>query len=154
MHNLSAHPVSPVPTGVHLFTSIKTHAQLMCRLGQCFMKPAQSLSTSSSSTPLLKGHTSTFKQPLNNRSAIANTAPGATAAARQPAKPSWQHNPDAEGAVILNKTQWDQAKGSGGVTPVVVDPHIGRKLRPHQQQGVQFLYECVMGLREANRQAL
>ena len=103
---------------------------------------------------LLKRHTSTFKQPLNNRSAVTNTAPGAAAAARQLAKPSWQHNPDAEGAVILNKTQWDQAKGIGGVTPVVVDPHIGRKLRPHQQQGVQFLYECVMGLREANRQAL
>ena len=103
---------------------------------------------------LLKGHTSTFKQPLNNRSAIANSAPGATTAARQPAKPSWQHNPDAEGAVILNKTQWDQAKGTNRVTPVVVDPHIGRKLRPHQQHGVHFLYECVMGLREANRQAL
>lgn len=118
------------------------------------MKPAQSLSTSSSSMPLLKGHTSTFKQPLSNRSAAANTAPAATAAARQPAKPSWRHNPDAEGAVILNKTQWDQAKGSGRVTPVVVDPQIGCKLRPHQQQGVRFLYECVMGLREANRQAL
>ncbi|KAL0049394.1 hypothetical protein WJX82_001168 [Trebouxia sp. C0006] len=121
------------------------------RLGHCFMKPAQSLTTSSSAMSLLKGHTSTFKQPLNNRSAIANSAPGATTAARQPAKPSWQHNPDAEGAVILNKTQWDQAKGTNRVTPVVVDPHIGRKLRPHQQHGVHFLYECVMGLREANR---
>lgn len=118
------------------------------------MKPAQSLSTVSSSMPLLKGHTSTFRQPLNSRSAVANTAPGAITAARQAAKPSCQHSPDAVGAVILNKTQLDQAKGRGGVTPVVVDPYIGRKLRPHQQQGVQFLYECVMGLREANRQAL
>ncbi len=68
-------------------------------------------------------------------------------------KPLWQHNPDAEGAVVLNKAQWTQAGDKNGVTPVVVDPHIARKLRPHQQQGVQFLYECVMGLREANRQA-
>jgi len=26
-----------------------------------------------------------------------------------------------------------------------------RHLRPHQRQGVKFLYECTMGLRDANR---
>lgn len=52
------------------------------------------------------------------------------------------------------------------IVPVVVDPIIGRKLRPHQIEGnsvhqthltpevdrgysgVKFLYECVMGLRK------
>lgn len=38
-----------------------------------------------------------------------------------------------------------------GVTPVVVDPFLGRHLRPHQREGLQFLFECVMGLREAGR---
>ncbi|KAK9915546.1 hypothetical protein WJX75_000577 [Coccomyxa subellipsoidea] len=38
-----------------------------------------------------------------------------------------------------------------GVTPVVVDPYLGRHLRPHQREGLQFLFECVMGLREAGR---
>lgn len=28
---------------------------------------------------------------------------------------------------------------------VVVDPHVSTHLRPHQQEGVVFLYECVMG---------
>ena len=31
---------------------------------------------------------------------------------------------------------------------VVVDPHLSRSLRPHQREGVLFLYECVMGMRE------
>lgn len=30
---------------------------------------------------------------------------------------------------------------------VVVDPYISAHLRPHQQEGVKFLYECVMGYR-------
>ena len=36
-------------------------------------------------------------------------------------------------------------------TPVVVDPYIGRHLRVHQREGVQFMYDCVMGMREAGR---
>lgn len=117
------------------------------------MKPAQSQAALSTSNLLPKGTTSTFK-PLNSKSAVINSAPDPTAAVRRVAKTVWQHDPDAAGAVILNKTQWTHSGDKGGVTPVVVDPHIGRKLRPHQEQGVQFLYECVMGLREANRQAL
>ncbi|KAL8694945.1 MAG: hypothetical protein Q9218_000516 [Villophora microphyllina] len=31
---------------------------------------------------------------------------------------------------------------------VVVDPLLSRRLRPHQREGVSFLYECVMGLRD------
>jgi SNF2 family DNA or RNA helicase len=33
------------------------------------------------------------------------------------------------------------------IVPVVIDPILSRKLRPHQIQGVKFLYECVMGYR-------
>lgn len=33
----------------------------------------------------------------------------------------------------------------------VVDPYIGRYLRPHQREGVKFMYECVMGLRNQQR---
>jgi hypothetical protein len=42
------------------------------------------------------------------------------------------------------------AGGGGGNTLCllqVVDPYIGRHLRPHQREGVTFLYECLMGLR-------
>ena len=30
---------------------------------------------------------------------------------------------------------------------VVVDPYLANQLRPHQKDGVLFLYECVMGFK-------
>ena len=33
------------------------------------------------------------------------------------------------------------------IVPVVIDPILSRKLRPHQIEGVKFLYECVIGYR-------
>ena len=33
------------------------------------------------------------------------------------------------------------------IVDVVVDPFLSQSLRPHQAEGVKFLYECVMGLR-------
>jgi len=33
------------------------------------------------------------------------------------------------------------------IIPVVIDRILSRKLRPHQIEGVKFLYECVMGYR-------
>jgi DNA repair and recombination protein RAD54B len=43
---------------------------------------------------------------------------------------------------------------SSGKTPidVVLDPLLARHLRPHQKEGVKFLYECVMGIKEFNGQ--
>ena len=35
---------------------------------------------------------------------------------------------------------------------VVVDPILSKKLRDHQREGIKFLYECVMGLRDFNGQ--
>ena len=34
------------------------------------------------------------------------------------------------------------------VVEVVADPHLVVHLRPHQREGVTFLYECVMGMRD------
>ncbi|CAD5117926.1 DgyrCDS6671 [Dimorphilus gyrociliatus] len=31
---------------------------------------------------------------------------------------------------------------------VVVDPHLSRHLRPHQREGVSFIYKCIMGYQE------
>lgn len=50
-----------------------------------------------------------------------------------------RYDPDAPGAVVLSRD---------GAVPVVVDPHLGKKLRPHQREGVQFMYDCVMGVRK------
>lgn len=43
-----------------------------------------------------------------------------------------------------------QTPGQGSesaVIDVVVDPHISQHLRPHQREGINFLYECIMGYR-------
>jgi DNA repair and recombination protein RAD54B len=48
--------------------------------------------------------------------------------------------------------QWQQKQGSAQpVVPVVIDPFLSRTLRPHQHEGVAFMYQCVMGLREQGR---
>ncbi len=38
------------------------------------------------------------------------------------------------------------------ITPVLVDPLLRRHLRPHQREGVAFLYRCVMGMQGTNTQ--
>lgn len=37
---------------------------------------------------------------------------------------------------------------NAAIVPVVVDPVIANKLRPHQREGVTFLYESVMGMKK------
>ena len=39
-------------------------------------------------------------------------------------------------------------QGGLQLVDVVVDPHLSIHLRPHQREGVVFLYECVTGMRE------
>ncbi|OAX36093.1 hypothetical protein K503DRAFT_721959 [Rhizopogon vinicolor AM-OR11-026] len=61
------------------------------------------------------------------------------------------HDPEAEGAIVMKATtpEHDRKfnKKNLPAVAVVVDPIIARHLRPHQIEGVKFLYECVMGLR-------
>lgn len=39
------------------------------------------------------------------------------------------------------------SKSSLPLVDVVVDPYVAVHLRPHQKEGILFLYECVMGMR-------
>ncbi len=39
-------------------------------------------------------------------------------------------------------------KSNVPVTQVVVDPHLSKYLRPHQREGVKFLYRCVTEMNE------
>ena len=43
--------------------------------------------------------------------------------------------------------QWELNKEGQEVNKVVVHGFLARALRPHQREGVKFLYECVMGMR-------
>ncbi|XP_064910060.1 DNA repair and recombination protein RAD54B isoform X4 [Columba livia] len=47
--------------------------------------------------------------------------------------------------------QWAFNKAGLPLVDVVVDPYIANNLRPHQREGIIFLYECVMGMRVSGR---
>ncbi|KAF8557976.1 hypothetical protein OG21DRAFT_1494290 [Imleria badia] len=62
------------------------------------------------------------------------------------------HDPDADGAVVMKTPTKEHAekfnKKGPPIVPVVLDPVVAKHLRPHQIEGICFLYECVMGLRK------
>ena len=65
-------------------------------------------------------------------------------------KPIPMFDPMAEGALVFARPK-SAPKGRQTVD-VVLDPRLSKHLRPHQREGVKFLYECVMGLRDYDGQ--
>ena len=59
--------------------------------------------------------------------------------------PTPRHDPKAEGALVMRQLN-KVPKGKQQVD-VVVDPLLSKHLRPHQREGVKFLYECVMDMK-------
>ena len=61
-----------------------------------------------------------------------------------------RHDPNKEGALVMPRpstsTLWQSGQNKQ-IVDVVVDPFLSIHLRPHQREGVTFLYECVMGMR-------
>ena len=62
------------------------------------------------------------------------------------AKPSPVIDPSRDGAFVFKSPQ--HAPDGRQLVDVVMDPLLGKQLRHHQVEGVKFLYECVMGLRD------
>ncbi|KAM7383515.1 hypothetical protein PAMP_003161 [Pampus punctatissimus] len=66
-----------------------------------------------------------------------------------------RHDPFAPGALVMPRPstchQWSNNKSGLPVVDVVVDPYLTTHLRPHQRDGLLFLYECVMGMRAVGR---
>ncbi|XP_069076581.1 DNA repair and recombination protein RAD54B isoform X2 [Pleurodeles waltl] len=62
-----------------------------------------------------------------------------------------RHDPNAANSLVMppppQSHQWTFNKAGLPVVAVVVDPYLTVHLRPHQREGVVFLYECVMGMR-------
>uniref|UniRef100_A0A8C5PWY8 RAD54 homolog B n=1 Tax=Leptobrachium leishanense TaxID=445787 RepID=A0A8C5PWY8_9ANUR len=62
-----------------------------------------------------------------------------------------RHNPSAPNSLVMSKPtrnhQWIFNKAGLPIVDVVVDPYLSVHLRPHQKEGILFLYECVMGMR-------
>lgn len=76
--------------------------------------------------------------------------------------PQPRYNPDALHALLLPRPSSSHPRvvkggtnrppGDIGLVDVVVDPILGQYLRPHQREGVRFLYECVMQMKDVNGQ--
>ncbi|KAF9985759.1 helicase, partial [Mortierella antarctica] len=118
------------------------------RAGRCFMRNVALTGPAMASVSIprtkFKGHAS-----MANAPELPYTPP-------QP-----RHNPDAPHAILLprpSSTHPRVIKGCGmkrppgdiGLIDVVVDPILGHHLRPHQKEGVCFLYECVMQMKDIN----
>jgi DNA repair and recombination protein RAD54B len=89
------------------------------------------------SAPKSAGMKTAFKNPLKN-STVMPQVPGE--------KPVPRHDPHAPGALVMKRPRL--VPKDEQVVDVVLDPLLGKHLREHQRQGVAFLYECIMGLRD------
>ncbi|XP_030072552.1 DNA repair and recombination protein RAD54B isoform X3 [Microcaecilia unicolor] len=66
-----------------------------------------------------------------------------------------RHDPSVPNALVMPHPdqyhQWMFNKAGLPVVDVVVDPYLTTHLRPHQREGILFLYECVLGMRMNGR---
>lgn len=82
-----------------------------------------------------------FKNPLQQSTVMPQKPAG---------QPVPRHDPNAAGALVMKRP--DSVPKGKQIVDVVVDPILAKHLRPHQREGVKFLYECVMGMRPFNGQ--
>lgn len=97
---------------------------------------------STNTKPATSKSSSTFVPP-----ASVATIPQLHTALTKPKSNAPRHDPRAPDAIVLPLPPVPK-----GTTPidVVIDPILVKHLRPHQKEGVRFLYECVMGIKEFN----
>ncbi|CCJ30833.1 unnamed protein product, partial [Pneumocystis jirovecii] len=90
--------------------------------------------------PMLNIHTKKFKTPLLTSNIMHI----------QTSKlPQARHDPNEPGALVFPRPKVESYQGKNvQIIDVVVDPSLSKHLRPHQREGVKFLYECVMKMRE------
>ncbi|XP_024428253.2 DNA repair and recombination protein RAD54B isoform X2 [Desmodus rotundus] len=66
-----------------------------------------------------------------------------------------RHDPHAPNSLVMPRPGHNHQrmfnKNCVPVVDVVTDPHLVYHLRPHQREGIIFLYECVMGMRVNGR---
>ncbi|XP_052071010.1 DNA repair and recombination protein RAD54B-like [Mytilus californianus] len=114
--------------------------------GKCFSAAGSQASDNTGRIPVPEKNTSKkFVNPLHDGQAchVVQTT-------FMPVKP--RYDPSMPGAIVMPRPsqshQWQSNKKNLPVIDVVVDPYLSTHLRPHQREGVTFLYECVMGYRD------
>lgn len=61
-------------------------------------------------------------------------------------EPTPRHSPNAQKALVMTRPK--RCPKDRQIVDVVVDPLLTGHLRDHQREGVKFMYECVMDIRE------
>ncbi|KAJ9653547.1 helicase [Neophaeococcomyces mojaviensis] len=92
--------------------------------------------TASSKPNLPQPRNAAFRQPLKDSQILAQV-PSDT--------PIPRHDPGAPNALVFKRPK--RAPIGKQIVDVVLDPILSKHLREHQREGVRFLYECVMDLR-------
>ena len=82
-----------------------------------------------------------FKNPLLSSTVLPK---------QESKEPTPRHDPTAPQAIVMKRPKI-VPKGKR-LVDVVVDPLLARHLREHQREGVKFMYECVMGIRDFDGQ--
>lgn len=103
--------------------------------GRLFVKPStQDVISSVKQRAMLPTKRAAFKplRPKNDFSKATSTVNGPL------------HDPTAPNAYVLMEAAGDESRGEATVS-VVLDPFLAKRMRPHQREGVKFLYNCVQG---------
>jgi DNA repair and recombination protein RAD54B len=123
--------------------------------GKCFLQQASSSAAPAATAMLAPALNKSFKAVRT----ADGSAPPATGSGASGTNRLWQttprYDPTAPGAIVMPQPpahhQRLHNKDQLPVVDVVIDPHLAQYLRPHQRQGVEFLYTCVNGYSEASR---
>jgi DNA repair and recombination protein RAD54B len=133
MKDISRQPLVAPPKKLSL------QAQMKAEIAK--KKDAGKKANPNTAAPLSRASQTGFKNPMKD-SAILPQIPSE--------KPIPMFNPKAEGALVFARPK--SAPKGRQIVDVVLDPRLSGLLRPHQREGVKFLYECVMGLRDYDGQ--
>lgn len=93
------------------------------------------------SAPKSQAVQSEFKNPLLKNANLAK---------KDVNKPTPRYDPTNPSALVMKRPK--QVPKGKQVVDVVVDPILTQQLREHQREGVKFMYECVMGMRDFDGQ--
>jgi DNA repair and recombination protein RAD54B len=118
---------------------LSLQAQLKAEIAK--EKDAAKKTNPNAAAPLSRASQSAFRNPMKD-SATLPQIPSE--------KPIPMFDPTAEGAVVFARPK--SVPKEKQIVDVVLDPRLSKHLRPHQREGVKFLYECVMGLRDYDGQ--
>lgn len=119
--------------------------------GRCFQDAAVEIPPDTPAvpkTPVYRPVSKSFIKPGLKGGALPDSEPD-----KPICKP--RYDPNAPGTLVMPRPttdhQWQYNKSGSPLVDVVIDPHLTNHLRPHQKEGVVFLYECLMGMRLAGR---